>query len=108
MLASAQKRRQFAAFGLPEFDQIAYLPLCLLVARGTDEQLNRMAGVSRSAGRCFTVAQISGKGCHGPYRESEPAACPLGMSSWLGLVEPELSPLAQRTVLSGKNHIDLD
>src|SRR6266536_5110549 len=31
------------------FDPITYIHLCLLVVRGTDEQLNRMAGVSRPA-----------------------------------------------------------
>src|SRR5439155_5120205 len=35
--------------GLAEFDLITYIHLCLLVVRGTDQQLNRMAGVSRSA-----------------------------------------------------------
>ena len=56
MLASAQKRREFAALCLAEFDSIAYIHLCLLGVRGTDEQLNRMSGVSRSA-RTFTSKQ---------------------------------------------------
>ena len=30
MLAAAQKRREFAALGLAEFDPIAYIHLCLL------------------------------------------------------------------------------
>src|SRR6202023_2143182 len=47
MLASAQKRREFAALRLAELDLIAYIHLCLLVASSTDEQLNRMASVSR-------------------------------------------------------------
>ena len=55
MLAAAQKRREFAALGLAEFDPIAYIHLCLLEVRGTDEQLNRMSGVSRSA--TFTPKQ---------------------------------------------------
>src|SRR5450830_1001438 len=56
MLASAQKRREFAALCLAEFDSIAYIHLCLLGVRGTDEQLNRMSEVSRSA-RTFTSKQ---------------------------------------------------
>ena len=51
-----QKRREFAALGLAEFDPIAYIHLCLLEVRGTDEQLNRMSGVSRSA-TTFTPKQ---------------------------------------------------
>ena len=56
MFATAQKRLEFAALGLAEFDQIAYIHLCLLVYRGTDGQLNRMAGVSRAA-KTFTPKQ---------------------------------------------------
>ena len=56
MLASAQKQGQFGALGLAQFDPIAYIHLCLLFDRGTDEQLNRMAGVSRSA-KAFTPKQ---------------------------------------------------
>src|ERR1700680_3175451 len=44
LLAAAQKRREFAAFGLAQFDPIAYIHPCLLLVRGTDEQLNRRAG----------------------------------------------------------------
>jgi hypothetical protein len=45
LLAAAQKRREFAALGLAQFDPIAYIHPCLLLVRGTDEQVNRMAGV---------------------------------------------------------------
>src|SRR5258706_4116759 len=41
---------------LAEFDPIAYIHPCLLLDRGTDEQLNRMADVSRSA-KTFTPKQ---------------------------------------------------
>jgi DNA-binding MarR family transcriptional regulator len=41
---------------LAEFNPIAYVHLCLLLVRGTDEQLNRMAGVSRSE-KAFTPKQ---------------------------------------------------
>src|SRR6266850_4130095 len=56
MLPTTEKRRQFAALGLAEFNPIAYIHLCLLVAGGPDEQLNRMAGVSRPA-KTFTPKQ---------------------------------------------------
>src|SRR6266487_2649022 len=56
MFAPAQKRRECAALGLAEFDPITYIHLCLLVVRGTDQQLNRMAGVSRPA-KTFTPKQ---------------------------------------------------
>jgi len=56
LLAAAQKRREFAAFGLAQFDPIAYIHPCLLLVRGTDEQLNRMAGVSHAA-KNFTPKQ---------------------------------------------------
>jgi len=56
VLASAQRRGQFGALGLAQFDPIAYIHLCLLFDRGTDEQLNRMAGVSRTA-KAFTPKQ---------------------------------------------------
>ena len=56
MLAAAQKRREFVALGLAQFDPIAYIHPCLLLVRGTDEQLNRMAGVSRPA-KTFTPKQ---------------------------------------------------
>ena len=56
MLPAAQKRRQFGALGLAELNPITYIHLCLLIDRGTDEQLNRMAGVSRS-GKTFTPKQ---------------------------------------------------
>src|ERR1700741_308995 len=48
MLAAAQKRFEFVALGLAQFDLIAYIHPCLH-HRGTDEQLNRMAGVSPPA-----------------------------------------------------------
>src|SRR5207302_9099924 len=54
MLAAAQKRRQLSTLGLAEFDPIAYIHR--LLNRGTDEQLNRMADVSRSA-KTFTPKQ---------------------------------------------------
>jgi len=41
---------------LAQFDTIAYIHLGLLVAGGPDEQLNRVAGVSRSA-KTFTPKQ---------------------------------------------------
>jgi hypothetical protein len=47
MFAAAQKRREFGTLGLVQVDPVAYIHLCLLMVRGTDEQLNRMAGVSR-------------------------------------------------------------
>jgi hypothetical protein len=56
MLAAAQKRRERAALGLAEFDPVSYIHLCLLGVRGTDEQLNRMSGVSRST-KTFTPKQ---------------------------------------------------
>src|SRR5713226_4885795 len=56
MFAPAQKRRECAALGLAEFDPITYIHLCLLVVRGSDEQLNRMAGVRRPA-KTFTPKQ---------------------------------------------------
>lgn len=55
MLAAAQKFRQLSTLGLAEFDPIAYIHPCLL-NRGRDEQLNRMAGVSRTA-KTFTPKQ---------------------------------------------------
>jgi hypothetical protein len=48
MLAAAQKHRERAALGLAEVNPVSYIHLCLLGVRGTDEQLNRMSGVSRS------------------------------------------------------------
>jgi hypothetical protein len=56
MLPAAHKRRQFGALGLAEFNPIPYTHVCLRIDRGTDEQLNRMAGVSRS-GKTFTPKQ---------------------------------------------------
>jgi hypothetical protein len=56
VLASAQKRRELGAFGLAQLDSIAYVHSCLLVIRGTDEQLNRMADVSRAT-KNFTPKQ---------------------------------------------------
>jgi hypothetical protein len=56
MLASAQKGRELGALGLAEFDPIAYIHPCLLLVRGTHEQLNRMAGLSRDP-KTFTPKQ---------------------------------------------------
>jgi hypothetical protein len=56
VLTPAQKRAKFVALVLGQLDTIAYIHLCLLMDRGTDEQLNRMAGVSRS-GKAFTPKQ---------------------------------------------------
>jgi hypothetical protein len=56
MLPAAHNRRQFGALGLAEFNPITYIHLCLRIDRGIDEQLNRMAGVSRS-GKTFTPKQ---------------------------------------------------
>jgi DNA-binding MarR family transcriptional regulator len=56
MLPAAQKRCQFGALCLAELNPITYIHLCLLIDRGTDEKLNRMAGVSRS-GKTFTPKQ---------------------------------------------------
>ena len=56
MLAAAQQRRERPMLSLAEFNPIAYVHLCLLLVRGTDEQLNRMAGVSRSE-KAFTPKQ---------------------------------------------------
>jgi LexA DNA binding domain len=55
-MLAAQKRREFGTLGLAEFDPIAYIHPCLLLDRGTDQQLNRMAGVSRPA-KSFTPKQ---------------------------------------------------
>ena len=56
MLASAHNRGEFGALGLAQFNPIAYIHPCLLCIRGTDEQLNRMADVSRAA-KSFTPKQ---------------------------------------------------
>src|SRR5258708_23153579 len=56
MPATAQKRREFGPLGLAEFNPIAYVHPCVLLVRGTHEQLNRMAGLSRSA-KTFTPKQ---------------------------------------------------
>ena len=55
MPAAVQKRFELVALGLVQFDPIAYIHPCLL-HRGTDEQLNRMAGVSPRA-KTFTPKQ---------------------------------------------------
>src|SRR5664279_4131656 len=55
MLAAAEQRLEFGALDLAEFDPIACIHACLL-ERGTNEQLNRMAGVSPSA-KTFTPKQ---------------------------------------------------
>ena len=56
VLTSAHKRGERGVLGLAQFNPIAYIHLCLLFIRGTDEQLNRMADVSR-AGKNFTPKQ---------------------------------------------------
>jgi DNA-binding MarR family transcriptional regulator len=56
VFAGAQKRRELIALGLVEFDPIAYIHACLLLVRGTHEQLNRMARVSRLT-KTFTPKQ---------------------------------------------------
>ena len=54
-LAAAQKRGELGTICLAELDPIVYIHPCLL-DRSTDEKLNRMAGVSRSA-KTFTFKQ---------------------------------------------------
>jgi hypothetical protein len=54
--AAAEEVLEFIAFGLAEFDPITYVHPCPVLAGGTDEQLNRMAGVSPSA-KTFTPKQ---------------------------------------------------
>jgi hypothetical protein len=54
--SALRQRREFGALGLAEFDPITYIHPCLLLIRGTDNQLNRMAGVSRTA-KSFTPKQ---------------------------------------------------
>src|SRR5262245_45611818 len=56
VLASAHNCGEFGALGLAQFNPIAYIHPCLLCIRGTDEQLNRMADVSRAA-KSFTPKQ---------------------------------------------------
>src|SRR6266508_3046611 len=56
VLASAHNRGEFGALGWAQFNPIAYIHPCLLCTRGTDEQLNRMADVSRAA-KSFTPKQ---------------------------------------------------
>jgi hypothetical protein len=56
MLATAQKPQEFVAFGLAQFDPVTYIHRSLLRVRGGDNQLNRMAGVSRPA-KTFTPKQ---------------------------------------------------
>jgi hypothetical protein len=56
VLACAHKCRKLVALGLAELDPIAYIHACLLLVRGTHEQLNRMARVSRSE-KTFTPKQ---------------------------------------------------
>jgi hypothetical protein len=56
MPAAAEEGFEFIAFGLAEFDPITYVHPCPRLAGGTDEQLNRMAGVSPSA-KTFTPKQ---------------------------------------------------
>ena len=47
---------EFLALHLAELDSIAYIHPCLLAAGGLNGQLNRMAGLSRSA-KTFTHTQ---------------------------------------------------
>ena len=47
---------EFIAFSLAEFDPISYVHLCPLLTGGMDQQLNRMAGMSRAA-KAFTPKQ---------------------------------------------------
>jgi hypothetical protein len=54
--AAAEEALEFIAFSLAEFDPITYVHPCPLLAGGTHEQLNRMAGVSPSA-KTFTPKQ---------------------------------------------------
>jgi hypothetical protein len=56
MLAAGKKCGQFTPLGLAEFNPIAYIHLSLLMAGGSDRQLNRMAGVSRAV-KTFTSKQ---------------------------------------------------
>jgi hypothetical protein len=56
MLAAAQKSLELLALGWAELDPIAYIHPCLLLVGGADGQLNRLAGVSRSA-KTFTPKQ---------------------------------------------------
>jgi hypothetical protein len=56
VLAGAEKRLEFVPFTLAEFNPIPYIHACLPIARGTDEQLNRMAFVSLPA-KPFTDKQ---------------------------------------------------
>ena len=56
--AAAEEALEFIAFGLAEFDPITYVHPCPLLAGGTDEQLNRMAGVIMSpSAKTFTPKQ---------------------------------------------------
>ena len=56
MLAAAQQRREFVTLGLAELDPVTYIHRSLLRVQGGDDQLNRMAGVSRPA-KTFTPKQ---------------------------------------------------
>lgn len=56
VLAAAQQRREFVTLGLAELDPVTYIHRSLLRVRGGDDQLNRMAGVSRPA-KTFTPKQ---------------------------------------------------
>jgi hypothetical protein len=55
-LESRFRKRQLGAFGLAQLDPITYVHSCLPIIRGADEQLNRMADVSRAA-KNFTPKQ---------------------------------------------------
>jgi hypothetical protein len=54
--AAAEEGPEFLAFGLGEVDPTTYVHPCPLFAGGTDQQPNRMAGVSPSA-KIFTPKQ---------------------------------------------------
>src|SRR6202051_1756794 len=74
MLAAAQERREFAALGLAEFDAVAYIHLCLLAVRGTNERLNRMSGVwrpqkvSRPSRASIWRSSTHTRACHAGHR----------------------------------------
>ena len=56
VLSSPHKRGERSTLGLAQLNLIAYIHQCLLFIPGTDEQLNRMANVSRAA-KNFTPKQ---------------------------------------------------
>jgi hypothetical protein len=54
--ATAKERLEFITFGLVKFDPLAYIHLRSPLAGGTDQNLNRVVGVSPSA-KTFTPKQ---------------------------------------------------